>query len=86
MGYAGFSAKKISRALFRWGGGAWTGAGIPTMQKCSMVHRATLTRFLLFCNELSATEIVDSLSSRRRGVSDFTQSPTRREIVQLGIE
>jgi hypothetical protein len=58
---------------------AGTGAGILTVQKRSVAHRASLTRFLLFCNELSATEIVDSLSSRRRGVSDFTQSPARRE-------
>jgi hypothetical protein len=58
---------------------AGTGAGILTMQKRSVAHRASLTRFLLFCNKLPATEIVDSSSSRRRGVTDFTQSPTRRE-------
>jgi hypothetical protein len=65
---------------------AGTGAGILTMQKRSIAHRASLTRFLLFCNQLPATKIVDSLSSRRRGVSDFTQSSTRRKIVELGIE
>jgi tRNA nucleotidyltransferase/poly(A) polymerase len=42
---------------------AGTGAGILTMQKRSVAHRASLTHFLLFCNQLPATEIVDSLSS-----------------------
>jgi hypothetical protein len=50
MGYAGFSAKKISRALLPLGRRRGTGAGIPTMQKCIMAHRASLTHFLLFCN------------------------------------
>jgi hypothetical protein len=67
MSYAGFSAKKISRAPFATRRRAGTEAGILTMQKRSVAHRASLTRFLLFCNELPATEIVDSLSSRRRG-------------------
>jgi hypothetical protein len=87
-GLRGFFGERKFRALFcRWGGGAGTGAGIPTMQKCSMTHRASLTHFLLFCNQLPSTEIVDSLSSpRRRAFVDyddnqlrFTQSPTRRE-------
>jgi hypothetical protein len=32
-----------------------TGAGVLTMQKRSVFHRASLTRFLLFCNQLLAT-------------------------------
>jgi hypothetical protein len=68
-----FWRKKISRDLCRRGGGAGTGAGILTMQKRSLAHRASLTHFLLFCNQLPSTEIVDSLSSsptgRLRGLS-----------------
>jgi hypothetical protein len=33
---------------------AGTGAGILTRQKRSVAHRASLTRFLLFCNQLPA--------------------------------
>jgi hypothetical protein len=60
MGYAGFWRKKISRALLPLGGHR-TGAGNLTVQKRSMAHRASLTHFLLFCNQLPSTEIVDSL-------------------------
>jgi hypothetical protein len=81
-----FGGRKFLALFCRWGGGAGTGAGIPTMQKCCMTHRVSLTHFLLFCNQLPSIEIVDSSSSPRRGgFADyddnqlhFTQSPTRR--------
>jgi hypothetical protein len=40
-----------------------------TMQKRSIAHRASLAHFLLFCNQLPSTEIVDTSSSpdKRRG-------------------
>jgi hypothetical protein len=56
-----FGGRKFLALLCHWRGGAGTGAGILTMQKRSMAHRASLTRFLLFCNQLWSTEIVDSL-------------------------
>src|ERR1700719_3653178 len=64
-----FGGRKFLALFCRWGGDAGTGAGIPTMQKCSMAHRASLTHFLLFCNQLTSTEIVDSLSSPDGAVS-----------------
>jgi hypothetical protein len=56
-----FGGRKFLALFCRWGGGAGTGAGILTVQKRSMAHRASLTHFLLFCNQLPSTEIVDSL-------------------------
>jgi hypothetical protein len=68
-----FGGRKFLAIFCRRGGGAGTGAGILTMQKRSLAHRASLTHFLLFCNQLPSTEIVDSLSSsptgRLRGLS-----------------
>jgi hypothetical protein len=58
-----FWRKKISRALLPLGRRRRARVGIPTMQKCSVAHRASLTHFLLFCNQLPSTEIADSLSS-----------------------
>src|ERR1700722_1427708 len=46
--------RKFLAPFCRWGGSAGTGADIPTMQKYSMAHRANLTHFLLFCNQLPA--------------------------------
>jgi hypothetical protein len=64
------------------------------MQKRSLAHRASLTRFLLFCNQLPSTEIVDSLLSPDGALSRIigdnqrylTQSPTLRESLNLGTE
>ena len=56
-----FGGRKFLALFCRWGGGAGTGAGILTVQKRSMAHRASLTHFLLFCNQLPSSEIVDSL-------------------------
>ena len=89
-----FGGRKFLAPFCRWGRCTGTGAGVPTMQKCSMVHRVSLTHFLLFCNQLPSTEIADSLSSPQRALSriisgyqrHFTQSPTRRQIVEFGIE
>jgi hypothetical protein len=47
--------KFIAPFAARWRAG--TGADMPTMQKRGVAHRARLTRFLLFCNQLAATEI-----------------------------
>jgi hypothetical protein len=67
MGYAAFCRKKISSALLPPGDAAGGRSRHLTMQKCSMAHRASLTNFLFFCNQLPSTEIVDSLSSSRTG-------------------
>jgi hypothetical protein len=47
-----FAGRKFLAPFYRWGGGAGTAVGILTMQKRSMAHRASLTHFLLFCNQL----------------------------------
>jgi hypothetical protein len=86
-----FWRKKISIALLPLERRRRAGAGIPTMQKCSMAHRASLTEFLFFINQLSSAEIVDSLSSLEGALSRiiddnqryFTQSPTRLQIVEF---
>jgi hypothetical protein len=57
MGYARFFATKNFSRPFAAGRRASTGAGILTMRKRSVAHRVSLTRFLLFCNELPSKEM-----------------------------
>jgi hypothetical protein len=76
-----FGGRKFLAPFCRWGRGAGTGAGVPTMQKCSMAYRASLTHFLLFCNQLPSTEIDDSLLSPdgalSRIISDYQRHFTQ---------
>jgi hypothetical protein len=72
MGYAAFLAEENFLRFLPLGRGAKIGAGILTMQKRSMAHRASLTQFLFFSNQLSSTEIADSLSSPEGALSRIT--------------
>jgi hypothetical protein len=52
MGYAAFRGKNFSRALSLALRGVGTGAGGLKAQKRGIVHGASLTHFLIFCNRL----------------------------------
>jgi hypothetical protein len=95
MGYAGFVAEEnFSRSFAAGVAAPGQEAGILTMQKRSLAHRASLIQFLLFCNQLPSTEIVDSLLSPDGALSRIigdtqrylAQSPTPRESLNLGTE
>jgi hypothetical protein len=60
MGYVDFSLKEISRSLCR-SGGAETG---PSVWKCRIVHKLSLTQFLLFCKKLGWSRSA-SVNSKR---------------------
>ena len=63
---------------------AGRGAGILTMQKRSVAHRASLTRFLLFCNQLPTTEMA-ILSRAADGALVISLNPQLDgKIVELG--
>jgi hypothetical protein len=92
MGYMDFWRKKISRAFLPLGRRRRDGSRCSYDAETQCRSRASLTLFLLFDNQLPATEIVDSLLSPdgalSRIIADnqryFTQSPTRREIPEFG--
>ena len=54
MGYRAFSGKNFSRALLPGVRSAGMGDRGLRMRKRRIVHRASLTWFLIFCNELSS--------------------------------
>jgi hypothetical protein len=52
MGYAGFSRKEKSHALCRRGASLTPNGGLFGKKKRGIAHEASLTPFLLFCNQL----------------------------------
>jgi hypothetical protein len=64
--------KFIAPFAARWRAG--TGADMPTMQKRGVAHRARLTRFLLFCNQLAGTEM-SNLSRAEDGAPAISLIP-----------
>jgi hypothetical protein len=64
-----FREGNFSRPFAAGAGRAGTGGGILTMQRRGMAHQASLTHFLLFCNQLLSTEIVEPATGRFRGLS-----------------
>ena len=52
MGYTGFSAEEILRALRRGGGSVGMGASFVGVQMRRTLHQTRLANFLIPCNEL----------------------------------
>jgi hypothetical protein len=84
MRYAGFSAKKISRALLPLGRRRRDRSRYSYDAERSVAHRASLTRFLLFCNQLPTTEMA-ILSRAADGALVISLNPQLDgKIVELG--
>jgi hypothetical protein len=93
-GLRGFCRKKISSALLPPGDAAGGRSRHLTMQKCSMAHRASLTHFCFSAINCRRQKLSILCRAPGRALSriiddnqlHFTQSPTRRKSLNLGVE